>query len=83
MPLTGKLALGYMYNVRSEKGDFINRNMEFHLQSTLQRYFFFYKCTIATSGVVSLPKTFIRSMRRSQNTSTVCEVIFALFASTS
>ena len=39
MPLTGKLALGYMYNVRSEKGDFINHNMEFHLQSTRQRCF--------------------------------------------
>jgi len=41
---------------------------------------FFYKCTISTSGVVSLPETFIRSIRRSQNRSTVCEVIFALFA---
>ena len=39
MPLTGKLALGYMYNVRSEKGDFINHNMEFHLQTTRQRCF--------------------------------------------
>ena len=76
---TGKLALGYMYKYGLRKGDFSNHNMEFPLQSTVQRCFF-YKCTIATFRVVSLPRTFIRSTRRRQNTSRVCEAIFSFFA---